>query len=168
MRTIITITKKISVEDIPAIQRLLYETWHDTYAGLLPQKVIQAVTSTWHSSTALKRDLENINVYCAAAKTHQDAIIGFITAHINKDTMRVTRLYVLPSHQKQGIGQQLMVQANNAFPGIQSITLEIEAKNHKARKFYASLGFKEIQHTGNFNFQLQAGLYNFRKNVNVS
>ena len=132
------------VEEVPAIKRVLSDTWVDTYGPFLPAEVIQKVTSLWHSREALAAEIENVNVFFDVAKDKDGAIIGLLTASRPSDEIAyIGRLYVLPSHQRQGIGRKLLDACMAAFPDVQALRLEVEAQNEKGMAFYHKQGFRE-------------------------
>ena len=74
------------------------------------------------------------------------AIIGLATVRqITDDTVVLSRLYVLPQYQWQGIGSQLLQAGIAAFPTARTIRLEVEENNHSAYTFYQNHGFHQIE-----------------------
>ena len=98
------------VEEIREIKQVLSETWIDTYRPFLPLEVIQKVTSLWHSPKTLAAEIENERVFFNVAKNEQGEIVGLVTAgRPSEEVVYIARLYVLPGHQRQGIGARLML-----------------------------------------------------------
>ena len=133
------------VEEIKEIRQVLSETWIDTYSVFMPIEVIQRVTALWHKPETLAAEIENPNVYWSVAKDEQNAILGLVTAlRLVGQTVTIGRLYVSPTHQRRGIGAILMNACIAAFPGVHTLSLEVEAQNAKGLSFYRKQGFKEI------------------------
>ena len=56
------------MQDVPTIKDVLRETWHDTYASLLPKAAIEAITSRWHAPELLTEQVQNPEIYFAIAR----------------------------------------------------------------------------------------------------
>ena len=133
------------VEDVREIKQVLSETWIDTYGPFLPVEVIQKVTSLWHSPETLATEIENERVFFHVAKDEHGSIVGLLTAgRPSDDIVIIGRLYVLPGHQRQGIGGKLLEACITAFPGARRLRLEVEAQNVKGMAFYRKQGFEEV------------------------
>ena len=139
------IIQPAKVEEVQKIKQVLSETWIDTYGPFLPLEVIQKVTSLWHSPEMLAAEIENARVFFHVAKSENGAIVGLLTAgRPSDDIIYIGRLYVLPGHQRQGIGGKLLDACVAAFPGAQRLRLEVEEQNEKGLAFYCKRGFREI------------------------
>ena len=107
--------------------------------------MIRKVTSLWHSPETLAAEIENERVFFSVAKNEQGEVIGLVTAGRPSDeVVYIARLYVLPGHQRQGIGGKLLDACTAAFPGVRTLRLEVEAQNEKGLSFYRKQGFIEI------------------------
>jgi ribosomal protein S18 acetylase RimI-like enzyme len=128
---------------VPAIEDVLRETWHDTYAALLPKTALEAITSQWHAPALLAEQIEDPDIYFAIARDG-GVVAGVITARRHDDAIVVGRLYVRPKHQRRGIGRALMESSYRAFSGVCRVRLTVKADNRKGVVFYAGLGFREV------------------------
>lgn len=136
---------RAKVDEVQQIKQVLSETWIDTYGPFLPLEVIQKVTSLWHSPETLAAEIENERILFDVAKDEHGAILGLLTAgRPNDEVVYIARLYVLPGHQRQGIGGKLLDACTAAFPGVRTLRLEVEAQNEKGLSFYRKQGFIEI------------------------
>ena len=135
-----------NVEDVPEIKQVLSETWRATYSSFLSQATINAVTSVWHSPDRLAAEIQNPRIFFGVARTDNAAVIGLITmGRITDDTLVLSRLYVHPQYQRQGIGSQLLQAGITAFPTARTIRLEVEENNRSAYTFYHHQGFRETE-----------------------
>ena len=133
------------VEEVREIKQVLSETWIHTYRPFLPLEVIQKVTTLWHSPETLAAEIENERVFFNVTKNKQGEIVGLVTAgRPSEEVVYISRLYVLPGHQRQGIGARLMDACIAAFPGTETLRLEVEEQNEKGLSFYRKQGFTEI------------------------
>ncbi len=129
------------VDELSSIQRLLVETWHDTYDAIYEVARVNEITSQWHS-------LQNLNKQIAQAGTvflvlEQDTEIkatSFASCSEHGEIM-LHRLYVLPQHHGQGIGAGLLSATVAAFATARLVRLEVEPENTKAIAFYKRHGF---------------------------
>jgi ribosomal protein S18 acetylase RimI-like enzyme len=130
--------------DALAIQKLLRETWKDTYGNYLSQETLDEVYKNWQSIESLSRQIENPEVYFPLAK-EADELLGLSTVRMSDDTIVMFRLYVSPQHQRKGIGDLLLKNVIEHFPGAKKIQLHVEAMNLKGQSFYKKQGFKELK-----------------------
>ena len=137
---------RATAQDVPNIKELLRETWHDTYASLLPRAAIETITSRWHAPELLTEQVQNPETYFAIARDG-GAVAGVITARKQDDAVVVARLYVRPQYQRRGIGRQLLESSYRAFADARRVRLSVEAANWKGGAFYAKEGFRETART---------------------
>ena len=137
--------RKAELSDIPGIKTVLSVTWRDTYSSFLGDAAIARITTEWHAPEVLANEIKDASTHCAVCIDPAGQIVGMITAYRTKPAhVLVGRLYVLPDHQRRGIGKALMDTAASAFPGIQKMSLPVEEQNAKGRAFYKKLGFREV------------------------
>ena len=135
---------RAQIEDIPGIKAVLAVTWRDTYSSFVSASSIAKVIGEWHSPQVLEAEINRSSSFVGIAKSSPNEIVGMITANFQDELLSVTRLYVLPEFQRQGIGARLMEESCRAFPKIKRIQLDVEEQNPKARAFYRKLGFNEV------------------------
>lgn len=134
--------ERAAAQDVQTIKEILRETWHDTYASLLPKAAIEDITSQWHAAELLTEQIQNPEIYFAIARDGA-VVAGAITARKQDDVIVVGRLYVLPQYQRRGIGRRLLESSYGTFHGAQRVRLTVEAENRKGVSFYAKQGFRE-------------------------
>jgi len=85
------------------------------------------------------------NVVVAEVKSN---LVGFAIMDFGDSTAHLSLLAVKPSHQRCGIGRELMGWLEEAalVAGITSINLELRVNNFAARTFYRTLGYKEVSY----------------------
>ncbi|MGZ8454689.1 MAG: N-acetyltransferase family protein [Candidatus Binatia bacterium] len=133
------------INDIQGIKAVLAATWVDTYASFLSESSIARVTAEWHSPSVLAAEIDRPSTFAGVAKSVSSEIVGMITAHSQGELLLISRLYVLPKHQRKGIGERLMEESLRAFPQTRRVQLDVEEENPKGRAFYRKLGFKEVR-----------------------
>lgn len=138
-----------SERDLPAVQKLLRETWHATYDAIYGVERVNKITGEWHSLESLKARLSKPHsefVLCEG----EDGICGMAFAsQSDPEFVMLHQLYVRPEMQGKGIGGLLLDEISAAFPDAKSLRLEVEPANVGAMKFYAAKGFGQIASTEN-------------------
>src|SRR5688572_25954583 len=83
------------------------------------------------------------NVVVADVKKH---VVGFGIMDFGDTAAHLSLLAVKPTHQRCGIGRQLVAWMEEAAlaAGITSVSLELRSNNFPARTFYRMLGYKEL------------------------
>ncbi|MCF3641387.1 GNAT family N-acetyltransferase [Rhizobium sp. TRM95111] len=137
--------------DLAKVSALLAETWHATYDALYGAAKVSELTAKWHSVPALKERLARRDGEFVVADDGRN-IAGMGFAAMMKDrpkTALLHQLYVLPEHQRRGIGRDLFAELETCFPDAAAMRLEVEPGNTRAIAFYAMLGFEKVGETSN-------------------
>ncbi len=120
---------------------MLRTCWTDSYTGILPDRVIKTVIETWQNREALLRGILNPAVLFAGY-VEDGRLLGIVRAAKSEEgTLVVSQLYVLPLHQRRGIGKKLMDHALNHFRECKKVVLEVAEGNQKGISFYRKYGF---------------------------
>ncbi len=136
-----------TAEDVPAVHRLLVETWHDTYDASMGPARVEAITRRWHAPRVLAEQIGRENWSFLVAVEDGD-IVGHAFGGLNAPTrLSISRLYVLPGRQRRGIGRKLIAALVERHPTARGIELEVEAENLKGIAFYAQEGFMPMSET---------------------
>ncbi len=142
------------VEHIPAIAALAYRIWPSAYADILTQEQIDNLLAAIYNSANLQDEMEKGHRFWGAYAA--DAMIGFASAYPQGDIIWLRKLYVLPEHQGQGIGKQLMAEAIGAFADARELRLMVNENNIAAQQFYERTGFQKMSQVpvkmGDFEF----------------
>lgn len=123
-------------EDAIAISRVVIGALRETNARDYMPAIIEQVEQSF-SPQAILRLLTQRQVYVA---TIDDHIVA--TASLDQDVVR--SVFVNPSHQGQGIGQQVMAMIQSAAVSGGVKLLRVPS-SITAEGFYASLGFKKVR-----------------------
>ncbi len=134
-------------EDAPGIARVHVDSWRATYAGLIAQEYLAALSyvereAMWARILATPASPSRLHV----AEAPDTGIVGFVCAGPERTGDAVYRgemyaLYLLPGHQRQGAGRRLFTAAAEGLRqrGLASLLVWVLADNH-ARRFYEALG----------------------------
>ncbi|GMB81447.1 GNAT family N-acetyltransferase [Shinella zoogloeoides] len=135
-----------SERDLPKVSALLAETWHATYDALYGADKVSEITARWHSVPALKARLERKDSEFVVAD-NGSALAGMGYVAMAKDrpkTALLHQLYVLPRHQRQGIGRDMFAELETCFPDADAMLLEVDPRNDAAVAFYLAHGFVKV------------------------
>ena len=141
-----------SERDLAKVGALLAETWHATYDALYGIDKVNEIAARWHSVPALKARLERKDSEFVVADNGRE-FAGMGYAAMAKDrpkTALLHQLYVLPRHQRQGIGGDMFAELETCFPDASAMLLEVDPRNDAAVAFYHAHGFDKVgeaQHT---------------------
>ncbi len=131
----------LGTDDLEELRQLLRTCWLDTYTGLLSDSVIQTAITVWQSEETILRGLRNPRAFYSGC-FEDGKLVGMVSAgKTDENAVRIFQLYVLPSHQRKGIGSKLMDVAIKQF-GARKVVLEVEEGNEKGIAFYSKYGFR--------------------------
>jgi len=137
--------ERAKLSDVDEIKEVLRNTWISTYADSLSHDTVERITSNWHSKKALSFQMRNPSIHFIIARNVDINILGLASVREDsKDTIYMSRLYVLPVYQGQGIGSRLTDHAIKMFPRVKRIRLSVEEMNQKAIQFYLNRGFVNV------------------------
>lgn len=128
-------------DDIGQVRSLLVATWHDTHDGLLGVEQVHGhdrpVARPGCAGNAV-----NASERLVPGGAQDDEGVGHAFAvEQGGGVLLLSRLYVLPARQRQGIGEGLLRAALGRHPGTTRVQLVVEAGNAKALAFYGRHGF---------------------------
>lgn len=137
--------------DAPAIARVHVAAWQTTYQGLLPTDFLAGLSAAERTTRWARRLCQGgLPGWVLVAETAPGEVVGFVAGGPPQDDHPLRRvyrgelyaLYLLASHQRQGIGRRLVRTLAAAFQaaGLDSFFAWVLAENHPARRFYAALG----------------------------
>lgn len=144
-----------TLADAKSLAALHVAAWHETYAGILPDEVlsglsIEAREKVW--TTILASPTAGSEVYVAIEGSR---FVAFGAACPQRDPAlealgydgEISAIYVLRSHQRQGIGRQIMQSLAHAIhdAGRRGATVWVLRENNPARRFYERLGGKVVK-----------------------
>ena len=146
--------------DAPALAAMHIASWHETYTGLLPDKMLSAL-SVESRAAAWVKIMQDPETEPATERStvvhlaeHQGAIIGFGSCGAQRTESlkakgydgEVSAIYVLREFQKRKIGTRLLraMSADLMRRGSSGAALWVLRDNLRARHFYEHFGAKVI------------------------
>jgi ribosomal protein S18 acetylase RimI-like enzyme len=136
--------------DLPAIQRLLLDTWLDAYGSFIPRADLIGYLHTQYSQAKLETMLADPDVTGLVAEA-DGVVLGYAKLYHARAEQRfyVHQLYILPASQGLGLGHRLMACAEERARelGTDRIWLGVMVKNAQAVAWYKKLGFTVTETT---------------------
>lgn len=141
-----------TLADAPAIGALHVASWHETYAGLVPDAMLAGLTvearaAMWSAVLADPDAFGGAAVFVAQDK---DRVVGFGACGHQRDQAlagagfggELGAIYILRSHQRRGIGRTIIAALSRALSqlGHDAASLWVLRDNTAARAFYDRLG----------------------------
>ncbi len=134
--------REAAAADAPALARLHVAAWRLAYEGILPQRVLAALSEreferVWEQ---LLRDAARATLVICPHDAASPA--GFVACRSEPEA-EIIGLYVDPSRWRKGLGTLLMSAALErlAAAGAQRVVVWVMRDNGRARAFYERLGF---------------------------
>ena len=131
--------------DVNDMAKVYVETWRDTYAGTVPDKVLLSM-SIGSQATGWTRALRRGSEIVRVAEDPVEGIVGVGSCGANRERNSVHKgeiytLYVASDYQNQGIGEKLLTGMFSALmgAGFDSALVWVLA-NNPARFFYEAVG----------------------------
>ena len=137
--------------DAPGIARVHVDAWRSSYAGVVPEEILSGLSyserETLWDDILTSPDTDR-RCFVAETRDAQDAkIVGFASAGQESDDHEgyegeIYAIYLLEDFQRIGLGRRLFQSAAKRLldDGIKSMLLWVFEENHRARRFYESLG----------------------------
>jgi ribosomal protein S18 acetylase RimI-like enzyme len=105
---IFPIVRAATRDDIPGLARVHVQAWLETYSGLVPQEILDAITL---ESRVLQWERTFDQPHGIFVALEADQIVGFASCGAAQDFLQADgelfTLYLLNSHQHRGLGRAL-------------------------------------------------------------
>ena len=139
------IYRKATVKDAPAIAKVHVESWHKSFAGIVPQEFLDNLTIEKREQ-AFQERFGEANYKMFVAETPKDGIVGFANFGKARESdfafeTELYAIYLLREFQGKGIGENLFRLCQNEMidDGLNSMYLiALEVSPYKS--FYEKMG----------------------------
>jgi ribosomal protein S18 acetylase RimI-like enzyme len=135
--------RRAFVEDIPAIQAVARIAWEDTYQDIMRPQTRSQFLEEFYSTDALAKAI-SLSVGGIWVAERDRSVVGFlqVVAMLDKPGLELSRLYVLPERQRQGVGQDLLRFVLSQYPK-QPFWALVEKDDKSAMGFYGKNAFQK-------------------------
>lgn len=131
-------------KDFPAVQRVLWETWMDTYAPFIPAKDLKAYFDEHYNLKAIAELALHPGIEGYVAEDSGE-VTGYMLLKYSEETdmFSVASLYILPTRQGGGVGGAMLALAERRARelGHTTLWLGVMTQNTRAIEWYAARGF---------------------------
>ncbi|MBW3129097.1 GNAT family N-acetyltransferase [Hymenobacter profundi] len=134
-----------TLADIPTIITLAEATWEPTYRFILSKEQIDYMYRVIYTPASLHRQMtdDQHSFLLLLVEGHPAGYASFSPLLTGEDLYKLHKIYVLPSHQGQGLGQRLVEEVENAVRAAGGHTLELNVNRYNpAVSFYERLGYQ--------------------------
>ncbi|HRH70468.1 MAG TPA: GNAT family N-acetyltransferase [Flavobacteriales bacterium] len=136
-----------SIESVPIIRGIALATWPVAYGDILSASQLTYMLDLMYSEAALSVQFGQGHVFLLGFE--EDKAIGFAsyeTHHQGGPASRIHKLYVLPWHQRTGIGAALLnaITGSARTAGDRALCLNVNRHN-RAKGFYLKKGFRIVR-----------------------
>jgi ribosomal protein S18 acetylase RimI-like enzyme len=140
-----------TVEDDVGIRKVQVATWKSTYRGMIPDEILDQMTVENPPKRSKQPDPKLVASRRAfVAVNGNEEIIGFSAGGASRTNdhdflSELWAIYVLQSHQGQGIGKALFEAIRNALSTSHAkMIIWVLQENHSAHRFYERLGGERL------------------------
>jgi ribosomal protein S18 acetylase RimI-like enzyme len=129
--------------ELSLTRNLAEKIWPSAYGTILSEEQLSYMLNWMYSIETLEKSFDKGNeFYCAFHNNHE---VGFFELEFSNEypnTVKLQKIYVLPSEQKNGLGTKLLqfglIQSKNK--GARNVILQVNRAN-KAVEFYLKNNF---------------------------
>ena len=136
-----------TIEDAETIATIHVCAWRVAYEGIVPAQYLASLSVQERANLWRRVISEQRGTVLLAVTPHGD--VGFVSFGPNRDKdgkqkAEIYAIYVLPEFWKQGIGGELLEEAERQLQDshFTALTLWVLEKNISARQFYEARGFR--------------------------
>jgi GNAT superfamily N-acetyltransferase len=147
------VLRRADMGDAGLLAELQRQAWRETYSGMLPQDILDAMTPArliraWRRTLAEQEgDKDRIILIAEVEEEPVGYLCGGKARALNAPwEAEVEQLYVIRIAQGEGVGSALMGEAARWFltRALFSLGLWVVRANSKARRFYEAIGGDEV------------------------
>ena len=133
--------QRLIVIEIPIVQELANKIWKTTYAGIISLQQIDFMLNMMYSEEKIEENLNEKHFWFLI--NFDDKNIGFTHFYQKEDGIFLSKLYVLASYQKLGIGKEVLhfIIDKSKELEVLKIQLRVNKENLKAINAYKKYGF---------------------------
>lgn len=138
----------IDSSEIIRIQKIAYATWPDTFKNILKSEQIEYMLKWMYNIDTLINQSNNGHLFYIAELNGVDlGFIGIEPNHNENQTVKIHKIYVLPTAQNKGVGKKLInyvIDKMHKEQNQKTFILNVNRYN-KATEFYKYLGFNIVK-----------------------
>jgi len=142
-----TLIRAMTEQDVPAVSKLLGESWRRTYGSIIGQEMTARISDEHHAPDRIAAELADDNRMSFVAERADGSISGYAMAEMDvAGDVMLDRLHVDSREFGTGLAADLLHAVLAAHAGVPSIALEVLEGNDRALAFYRKHGFEVVEH----------------------
>lgn len=136
--------------DVDAVIEVARAAWEATYEHILPRWFRERAIAEWYARDGLLRAVQQPGGAFFVAENDGGRLVGFAQASHRgqSEDVELWRIYVLPEHQRQGLGRRLLqacVEALGSVRPVRRVYVQVETENEPAVRAYTAWGFRLVR-----------------------
>ncbi|KAA9332411.1 GNAT family N-acetyltransferase [Hymenobacter busanensis] len=140
------VVQPATLADIPVIIELAEATWEPTYRFIISKEQIDYMYRVIYTPASLRQQMtdDGHSFLLLHVDGHPAGYASFSPRPEEPGVYKLHKLYLLPSHQGRGLGQQLMQAVEDGVRAAGGQWLELNVNRHNpALHFYERQGFQQ-------------------------
>jgi ribosomal protein S18 acetylase RimI-like enzyme len=137
--------RSMTERDLPAVSRLLGDSWRRTYGPIVGEDRAMQISGEHHTPDRLAAELANNDMMSFVAECRDGTIVGYAMAELKDGDVKLDRLHIDKSEFGTGVAVDLLHAVLTAHAGMASIALEVLEGNDRALAFYRKHGFEVVE-----------------------
>jgi len=138
---------RLTLDELQHVQHIAHQTWPLTFKDILTPEQIQYMLEWMYNLDTLKQQFHEGQQFYAVKEN--DRFIGFTAIelhHLERENVKIHKLYVLPEFHGKGIGLALVDQVKVVALSekMKTILLNVNRFN-SAVSFYEKYGFRTVK-----------------------
>lgn len=126
----------VSVADVEMVTSLAERCWRPHYTPIIGKAQVDYMLANFQSTRAILGQIKKGRNY---SLIEEESAIGYLAIDLS-DHLFLSKLYILPDHQRCGIGCWSLEQLTQAQPE-HEIHLTVNRHNYETIAFYERMGF---------------------------
>jgi len=137
---------QLHTEDVFIVNHLAHDIWPDAFKDILSKNQIDYMLDWMYNLNTLQEQIQIGHLYYLIKENGvAKGFIGLEPNHPDAGSLRIHKLYVLPSNQGSGLGRALVNHAMDIAFDLDQTSLHLNVNRfNKSVDFYHHLDFKTI------------------------
>ena len=138
--------REATIDELQIVHELAKQIWEPTYRNIISKAQIDFMFDKMYTLHALIEQVDEKHHHFLIAYS-QNAPVGFASYYFEEaKIIRVPKLYIHPSNQKQGIGKKLIEEIEVIGKGKSCLAIQLNVNRfNPAFHFYTNAGFSIIR-----------------------
>ena len=101
------LVENVKKDDLDELISLAISAWQHTYQSIISQAQIDFMLKTFYEKSRLEKEMDDeLNIFSKAV--FENKIVGYTHCVYQKDYLKLSKIYILPSEKHKGIGSILI------------------------------------------------------------